>query len=101
MVQLPFAEQLYVVRVERRSIPRRGKIRQAPSATDFITVESPGIALDRFAQGADLGLLRAAALARALAAQAAPQRAQVLNSQGKIAAGPMYVQPRVRAGACA
>ena len=101
MVQLPIAEQLDIVRVDRLSSRRSGKIRQAPAATDFITVESAGIALDRFAQRTDLGLLRAAALARTLAAQTAPQRAQVLDSQSKIAARPMYMQPGVCPGGSA
>ena len=95
MIQLPIAEELHVVRVNGLGLTGVDEIREASAAADLVAVEHGRIALDRLAERARLGLSRRAPLARALAPQAAPERAQALDPQRQIAAGPMNVQPGI------
>ena len=75
--------------------PPPREVRESSPDADLVAVEGARVALDRLAQRADFGLLSSASLARALAAQAAPQRAQLPGSQREIAPRPMDVQPGV------
>ena len=96
VVELPFAEQLDVVRVGCLRPSRLDEVLEASPAADLVAVERTGVAFDRLAQRDRLGLVRRASLARALAPQAAPQRAQRSASQREIASRPVHVQPRIR-----
>ena len=102
IVKLPVTEQLHFVRVDRLLFAGAQEVRKAPPAADFVAVECSTVALQGLAQRAGFGLPAGAALACALASQAAPQRAQFLAPQCNIAAGPVDVQPGIGflGGAC-
>ena len=93
VVELGVAEQLHVVGMDCRVFC--GELGESPAQPDFVTGAGARIALDRFAQRADPGLFRGAALTGALAAQAAPERTQAPAAHGRVAAGPVDVQPGV------
>ena len=89
---LPVAEILDGVGVDRLAV---GKIREAGAAADLVAVEDSGIALDRLAQRARLGLFGRGALARTPGPQTVAQHMHAVALQGEIAARPPDMEPRV------
>ena len=93
VVELLLAEQLSIVGMDR--LVFFGEVDEPPADADLVSAPGARIPLDRLAEGAGLGLFPRAALAGALAAQAAPERTQAPASGGGIASGPIDVQPGV------
>ena len=91
VVELVVAEKLHFVGVDRPVF--RGEIVETAAGTDFVSAPGAGMTFDRLAEGAGLGLFPRTALARALAAQAAPERTQAPASHAGIAPGPVDVKP--------
>ena len=79
IVELSVAEELHLVGMDRLFVPR--ELDESPGDPDLVSQTGARMALDRLAEGADLGLHPGAALAGALAAQAPPERAQAPASQ--------------------
>ena len=93
IVELMVAKQLYIVGMDCRIVPH--KFDEPLADTDLVTVKGTGVALNRLAECADLGLFSRAALAGTLAAQAAPERTQAPALHAEIAPGPIDMEPRI------
>ena len=93
VVKLSVAEELRVVGVDCLSIG--GEIGETSADADLVFMKAARIPLEGLAQRADLRLLARAALAGALAAQAAPERTQGPAPHAEIASRPIDMQPGI------